>query len=109
MITLTNVLLVSQLVAYVVGFTAYVVWVKADTKIARTEAASNFTIIKNDMTIMKLRADSQSETLKQLTAILGTVSVQDTRLAHIEEDIRDMKRGEGYILPLPRLKSSGET
>lgn len=112
MITLTNILLVGQLIVYIVGFTAYLVWVKADIKINRNQSEANFTIVKNDINVMKSRADSQSETLKQLTAILTTVAVQDNRLNNVEADIREIRRGESFVLPLPvtaRNPSGGAT
>lgn len=91
---------IGQIAALVIGAAIYIIFIKADFKILKNSNEANFTIVKHDINIMKLRADSQSETLKQLTAILSTVAVQDNRLNNLEEDIRELKHGEGYILPL---------
>lgn len=92
---------IGQIAALVIGAAIYIIFIKADFKILKNSNEANFTIVRNDMNIMKLRADSQSETLKQLTAILTTVAVQDNRLNNLEDDIREMKHGKGYILPNP--------
>ncbi len=83
---LQTLLQIGQLVALIVGAIVFIVFTKADVK-----------IIKNQLEVMKLRQDSQSETLKQLTAILSTVAVQDNRLNNLEEDIRELKYGEKFI------------
>lgn len=95
---LTVWLQIGQIAVLVIGAAIYIIFIKADFKILKNSNEANFTIVRNDIHIMKLRADSQSDTLKQLTAILSTVAVQDNRLNHLEEDIREIRHGKGLVL-----------
>jgi pseudouridine-5'-phosphate glycosidase len=49
--------------------------------------------MKNDLT------DLKSE-IKKVGEVLIKMAVTDQRLMNIEEDIRDLQRGEGKVLPL---------
>ena len=56
--------------------------------------------LKNDMIDMK-------EELKKVGEVLIKMAVTDTRLNNLEQDIRELKHGEGFVLPLGRVKQSG--
>jgi K+/H+ antiporter YhaU regulatory subunit KhtT len=52
---------------------------------------STVTNLKNDMTDMK-------EEMKKVGQVLITMAVTSTRLDNVEQDIRDLKHGRGYII-----------
>lgn len=83
---LHTVLTLAQLAAYVISITVFIVMMKADVK-----------IVKHDITVMQARQDSLSETLKAINSTLTKVAVQDQRLNGIEEDIRELKHGKGFV------------
>lgn len=83
---LTTYLQIAQLAAYVTSIIVFIVLMKADIK-----------IIKHDVRVIQSRADSQSESLKTITATLATVAAQDIRINHIEEDVRELRHGKGFV------------
>lgn len=80
------ILQIAQIVAYIVTAAVFVIMIKADIK-----------IVKHDLNIMRVRQDSFSESVKQLTLILTSVAVQDNRINAIEEDIRELRHGKGFV------------
>lgn len=48
--------------------------------------------LKNDMTDMK-------EEIKKVGQVLVTLAVTTTRLDNVEQDIRELKHGRGFIVP----------
>jgi len=57
--------------------------------------------LKTDMVDMK-------EEIKKVGQVLVTLAVTTTRLDAIEEDIRDLKRGRGFITPRSEGGINGE-
>ncbi len=51
------------------------------------------TNLKNDMTDMKVE-------IKKVGEVLIQMAVTDNRLTNVEQDIRELKHGEGFVLPL---------
>ena len=51
------------------------------------------TNLKNDMTDMKIE-------IKKVGEVLIQMAVTDNRLTNLEQDIRELKHGEGFVLPL---------
>ena len=51
--------------------------------------------IKNDMIDMKAE-------IKKVNEVLIKMAVTDNRLNNLEADIRELKHGEGFVLPLHR-------
>ena len=85
---LGDILQIVQIAAYLIGAAIFVAMLKADIR-----------VLRHDVRALSIRQDSLNEAFKQLTEILTTVAVQDNRIAAIEEDIREMKHGRGYVLP----------
>lgn len=75
----TAVLQLLQFVGYAVVATVFIVMIKADVK------------------VIKVQMDGITENLKTLNSLLTKVAVQDNRINSIEDDIRDMKHGKGFI------------
>lgn len=40
--------------------------------------------------------------INQMTQIMSQVAVQSNRIDHLEEDLRELKHGEGFVLPMLR-------
>jgi hypothetical protein len=53
--------------------------------------------LKNDMTDMKAE-------IKKVGEVLTTLAVTSNRLDRAEQDIWELKHGEGFVLPLQRSK-----
>lgn len=53
--------------------------------------------LKDDMTDMKLEIKKVGEVLIQL-------AVADTRLTNLENDLRELKHGEGFVFPFVKGK-----
>lgn len=53
--------------------------------------------IKADMVDMKAE-------IKKVGDVLIKMAVTDTRLTNLEQDIRELKHGEGFVLPLRGVK-----
>jgi len=83
---LSSALQIAQVVAYILGAVIFIAMMKADIR-----------IIRHDMKIIQLRQDALNEAFKQLTEVLTRVAVQDNRILRIENDIRELRHGKGYI------------
>lgn len=84
---------IATLVAYLGGAILFVVMIKADIR-----------VVKHDMRTLAQRQDILGEAFKQQGDILKSVAVQDTRLDRIEEDIREIRHGEGFVLPILKVR-----
>lgn len=51
------------------------------------------TNLKNDMTDMK-------DEIKKVGEVLTKMAVTDNRLTNLEQDVRELKHGEGFVFPL---------
>lgn len=78
---------IMQIVAYLLGVAFFVIMLKADIR-----------IIRHDLSNLKIRQDALNEAFQQLTTVLSQVAVQSQRLTAIEEDIRELRHGNGYIV-----------
>lgn len=54
-------------------------------------------VVRHDMSTIKQRQEGFNESLSQLTAILTKLAVQEERLSGMQEDIRDLRKGKGWI------------
>lgn len=59
---------------------------------------STVNTLKNDMTDMKTE-------IKKVGEVLIQMAVTDTRLNNLEQDVRDLRHGEGFIFPLKTGKT----
>lgn len=84
---ITIILQISQVVAYLVGAAIFILMMRADIR-----------VLRHDMASMRVRQDALNEAFSQLTTILTTVAVQDTRINRIETDINELRHGNGYII-----------
>lgn len=78
-----------QVIMYLVGVVYFVAMIKADIR-----------VVRHDMAALKSRQDILNDAFMQLTTILTKVAVQDQRIAGIEEDIREIKHGKGFVTAL---------
>ncbi len=61
-------------------------------------------MIKSDVRVLKVQMDGMNENLKilnnsfdKLGSILTEVAVQDTRISRIEDDVKELKHGKGFV------------
>jgi len=54
-------------------------------------------VMRNTVTHIKKRVDDMETELKEFSKALMQLAVQHNRLNNIEEDIRDLKHGRGFI------------
>ena len=88
MMDLNTTLPVGQIAAYLLGAAVFVIMLKADIR-----------ILRHDMATMKVRQDALNEAFSQLTNVLTQVAVQDMRIKSIEDDIKELRHGDGWIVP----------
>lgn len=84
-----------QLVAYITSAILFVIMMKADMK-----------IIAHDIKSLKEQHKTINDSILAMSNTLATMSTQDIRLLHLEEDVRGLKRGDGFILPLGGTKNA---
>ena len=89
----STILQIVQVVAYLGGATLFVAMLKADMRVLRHDIIA----LQQQQNILGNAMNTMSQTMTQ-------VAVQNERINHIEEDIRDMQRGEGFKLPIPFIK-----
>lgn len=75
-----------QIGAFMVASVAFFFAIKADIR-----------VLRHDMHSLRTRQDELNNAVGQLSAILTKVAVQDNRLNAIEEQIRELRHGDGYI------------
>lgn len=88
-----------QILGYVVATTIFIVMIKADIRIIRVQMSG----ITENLKVL-------NSSLGKLSDILTKVAVQDTRIGGIEEDIRELKHGKGFVSlngEWPRKKDNG--
>lgn len=61
-------------------------------------------LLKHDMTSIKQRQETLSDAFTQLGTILTQVAVQDTRINRIEADIKELRHGEGFVMPFDKSR-----
>ena len=64
-------------------------------------------VIRHDMRHMEQRQEALGEAFTQLGTVLQQVAVQDTRINRIEEDIKEMKHGQGFVTFFPKGQGAG--
>lgn len=77
---------VSQIVGPAVVATVFIIMIKSDVKILG---------VRMDGIIQNLKVINNS--FDKLSDVLTKVAVQDNRINGIEEDIRELKHGKGFI------------
>lgn len=85
-----------QVVAYLIIAVIFVAAIRSDVKILRIQMDA----IKENLKLL-------NDSMTKVGDCLRMIAVQDTRLTHIEDDIRDMKHGRGFVDVTP-LKISGQ-
>ncbi len=63
-------------------------------------------VLRHDMGNMQTTIALMSDTLKSNSETMAKIAVQDNRLLHLEEDIREMRLGHGFIVKKPPLRGS---
>lgn len=76
---LTALLQLLQFVGYAVVATVFIVMIKADVR------------------VIKVQMDGITKNLETLNSLLTKVAVQDARINGIEEDMRELKHGKGFV------------
>lgn len=56
--------------------------------------------LKNTVGNLKTDVTDMKAELKKVGEVLIKLAVTDTRIANLEQDIRELKHGEGFVLPL---------
>ncbi len=77
-----------QLAGPFVAAIVFVVMLKADIR-----------VLRHDVGNLSLRQNDLNEAFKQLTEILTRVAVQDERIKSIEDDVKELRHGDGFVLP----------
>ena len=86
MLETSTTLQIIQIAAYLLGVAFFVIMLRADIR-----------ILRHDMATLQVRQDALNEAFAGLTSVLTQVAVQDTRIKSIEDDIRELRHGKGYI------------
>lgn len=55
--------------------------------------------LKNTVGNLKTDVTDMKAELKKVGEVLIKLAVTDTRLSNVEQDIRELKHGEGFVLP----------
>lgn len=65
-------------------------------------------LLSMNMKMKELSGDiiDMKKELQEMSKIITKQAVQDIRLTNIEQDIRELKHGEGFVLPLGTLHKS---
>lgn len=82
-----------QIAAIIGGGLLVLVTLKSDVKSLK-EGASN---LKSDLREMQAEIKKLSEILVNLANIRGEIRVLDTRVTAAEQDIRELRHGEGFV------------
>lgn len=83
---LSTALQIAQLIGYLVVGIIFVVMIKSDVKVLKVQIdglADNLKVLNSSF--------------EKLGSILTKVAVQDARIGGIEDDIRELKHGKGFI------------
>ena len=56
--------------------------------------------VKADLRVHNVRLTSVETACVQMAATLTQVAVQDNRLVNLENDVRELRHGEGFVLPI---------
>lgn len=83
---LTSIFQVGQLIGMIVLATLFVVMIKADVKVLKVQMgglSDNLSLLNNSFT--------------KLSDVLSQSAVQDSRIARCEQDIRELRHGQGFV------------
>jgi hypothetical protein len=83
---MTSMFQIGQIVGMIILAALFVIMIKADVKILRVEMKA---ISKN--------LELLNTAFSQLSQVLSRSDVADTRIARLEEDVRDLRHGRGFI------------
>lgn len=75
-----------QLAFYIVSGLYFIITLKGDIRVVNTT-----------IEMLEKRGDSHSAKLNILTEAFTKLAVQDNRLKNIEDDIKDLKHGKGFV------------
>ena len=74
-----------------------------------TIAAGGFSVfitLRNTVSNLTNQVDSMQTEIKELAKVIVQLATTDLRLARLEEDFRDLRKGNGWILPKNEHPSS---
>lgn len=83
---LTTLIQILQVVGYVIVATIFIVMIKADVKVIKVQMdgiTSNINILNNSFS--------------KVSEVLTRIAVQDQRMLNVEEDIKELKHGKGFV------------
>lgn len=81
---MSTILQIAQVIVYVAGAILFVVMIKAEMK-----------IVVHDVRALQAQQLLLGNALNNMSNTLTQVAVQDNRINHIEDDLRDLKNGKG--------------
>jgi hypothetical protein len=61
---------------------------------------SDIRVLRHDVQKIDLRQDGLQTTLTNMSTVLTTVAVQDTRLTMAEKTIDELRHGQGFVNPM---------
>lgn len=82
-----------QVIAYIVIAVIFITAIRADVKILKIQMDG----IKDNLKLL-------NDSMTKVGECLRMIAVQDTRITHIEDDIRDLKHGRGFIDMSPNVR-----
>ena len=53
--------------------------------------------IKSNVSVIKTEVDEMQAEIKKISEVLINQADQNRRIIHLEDDVRDLRRGEGFI------------
>ena len=65
-----------------------------------TSIESNMLGMQSNLTGVQTEIKRIGDVLVSIADVKGELRVLDSRISNAEQDIRDLQRGEGYVLPL---------
>lgn len=68
-----------------------------------SEVKADIRVLKHDLGNIRTAVDLNANVLQSQGASLAKIAVQDQRLANLEEDIRDLRHGRGWIVEPPHV------
>lgn len=80
-------------------FIGSVVGIYVSIRIDIVRIMGDIRVLRHDLGNLKTAVDLQAGTLSAQGAALSTIAVQSQRLANVEEDIRELRHGRGFVTP----------
>lgn len=58
---------------------------------------SDVRVLRHDFNSMKTAVDLMSSAMRSFSDVLTKIAVQETRVDRIEEDVKDLRHGRGFV------------